>query len=403
MTYGPTARERAMRVREVLLRAVSGEITWLQAADILGYTTRTVRRWKWRLEHEGPNRLFDRRRRRSPRRTPAATVRQVLKLYGTRYRGFNVRHFCSVLRREHGIELSYTFIRLTLQDAGLVKKLRPRGRHRLRRDPRASFGEMLHLDGSPHRWLALGGDQRPTLITIVDDATRRLLYAQLTPTETTAAVLAALHAVIGAHGIPMALYTDRASWAVRTPERGQPPDLTKPTQVARALQRLGIQHILAYSPQARGRSERANRTIQGRLVNELRVAGVRTLDGANRYLTDRFIAAYNEEFAVEPADSTSVFVSAHGCDLDQILCFEEPRVVGKDNVVQWERYALQVPAQPGRRSCAGLPVLVRRHLDQHFTIWCGDRCLARFSSAGRLSPISTAAPQTAAAAAHEAA
>jgi transposase len=403
MTYGPTARERAMKVREVLLRAMSGEITWVQAADILGYTTRTVRRWKWRLEHEGPNRLFDRRRRRSPRRISAATVRQVLRLYRRRYRGFNVRHFCSLLRREHGVVLSYTFVRLTLQEAGLVKKLRPRGCHRLRRDPRACFGELLHLDGSPHRWLALSREQRPTLITVVDDATRRLLYARLTPSETTEAVLAALHAVIGVHGVPMALYTDRASWAVHTPERGQPSDLTRLTHVGRALQRLGIQHILAYSPQARGRSERANRTLQGRLVNELRVAGIRTLEGANRYLIERFVPAYNEEFGVSPTDPVSVFVTAAGADLDQILCFEERRVVGKDNVVQWERVALQVPRQPGRKTCAGLPVLVRRHLDQRFSVWCGPRCLARYGPTGRLIPTSTAAPQPALPAAHEAA
>jgi transposase len=390
MTYGPTAQERAMRVREVLLRAVSGDITWLQAADILGYSTRTVRRWKWRLEHEGPNRLFDRRRRRSPRRIASATVRQLLRLYRNRYRGFNVRHFWSMLRREHGVQLSYTFVRLTLQDAGLVKKLRPRGCHRLRRDPRACFGEMLHLDGSPHRWLALSNDQRPTLITVVDDATRRLLYAHLAPSESCEAVLSALHAVIGAHGVPMALYTDRASWAVHTPERGQPPDLTRLTQVGRALQRLGIQHILAYSPQARGRSERANRTLQGRLVNELRVARISTLESANRYLVEQFVAAYNEEFAVAPADPASAFVTAAGTDLDQILCFEERRVVGKDNVVQWERVALQVPRQPGRKTCAGLPVLVRRHLDHHFSVWHGPRCLARYGPNGRLSSPSTA-------------
>jgi hypothetical protein len=209
--------------------------------------------------------------------------------------------------------------------------------------------------------------------------------------------------VIREYGVPMALYTDRAGWAVHTPERGQPPDLTKPTQVGRALQRLGIQHILAYSPQARGRSERANRTLQGRLVNELRVAGVGTMEDANRYLAERFEPAYNEEFAVAPRDPASVFVTAAGADLDQILCFEEPRVVGKDNVVQWERLALQVPAQPGRRSCAGLPVLVRRHLDQRFSVWCGPRCLARFSPAGRLVPRSTAAPRTAVSAAHVAA
>ena len=391
MTNGPTAQERAMRVREVLLRALSGELTWVQAAEICGYTTRTMRRWRWRLEHGGPSRLFDRRRRPSPRRIPGRVVRKIVRLYRARYQGFNVRHFHAVLRRDHDIELSYTFVRLALQEAGLVKKHRPRGRHRLRREPRRCFGEMIHLDGSPHPWLALCPDQRPTLITVVDDATRRLLYAQLAPAESAEAVFAALHAVVGHHGLPMALYTDRASWAVHTPERGQPPDRFHLTQIGRALQRLGIQHILAFSPQARGRSERANRTLQGRLVNELRVAQIRSLEGANRYLRDRFIAAYNEEFAVPPADHVSAFVTAAGTDLDQILCFEDARVVGKDNVVQWEGHALQLPKQPGRASAAGLPVLVRRHLDHSFSVWCGPRCLARFDSTNALIQSSTAA------------
>jgi transposase len=395
MTYGPTAQERAMRVREVLLRAMSGELTWIQAADICGYTTRTMRRWRWRLEHEGTGRLFDRRHRPSPRRIPGRVVRKIVRLYRQTYQGFNVRHFHALLRREHDIMLSYTFVRVALQEAGLVKKKRPRGRHRLRREPRPCFGELLHLDGSPHPWLALCPDQRPTLITVVDDATRRLLYAQLSPSETAEAVLTALYAVIHRHGLPMALYTDRASWAVHTPERGQPLDRSHFTQVGRALQRLGIQHILAYSPQARGRSERANRTLQGRLVNELRITKIRTLTEANRYLTERFIDAYNEEFAVAPAEPTSVFVKAVGADLDQILCFEDSRVVGKDNVVQWDGQALQLHKRPGRPTFAGLPVVVRRHLDHTTSVWSGPRCVARFDHAGVPIQPSTAAPRQA--------
>jgi transposase len=394
MTDGPTAQERAMKVREVLLRALSGELTWIQAAEILGYSTRTVRRWKWRLEHEPSNRLFDRRRRPSPRRIPGVVMRRMVRLYRTRYRGFNVRHFHSLLVREHQMKLSYTFVRLALQEAGLVKKKRPRGRHRLRRDPRRCFGEMLHLDGSPHRWLARCPEQRATLITVVDDATRRLLDARLFVSETTEAVLTALHAVVSRFGVPMALYTDRASWAARTPIHHQPVDPQQPTQVGRALRRLGIQHILAYSPQARGRSERANRTIQGRLVNELRVAGIGDLAAANRYLEERFLPAYNEEFAVSPADPASAFVTSGGADLDQILCFEEARTIGKDNVVVWEGQPLQVPRQPGRASCAGLPVLVRRHLDRSFSIWNGPACLARFQPDGQLLVPFPADPRT---------
>src|SRR5262249_2719721 len=210
------------------------------------------------------------------------------------YQGLNVRHFCSIARREHGLVWSYSFVRQALQAAGLVKKRRPRGRHRLRRPPRECFGEMLHLDGSLHAWLTLEPDARQCLIAVVDDATRQLLHAHLCGREGTEPVLTALHAVISAHGIPQALYTDRAGWAAYTPRAGEGPDRKQLTQVGRALARLGVEHILAFSPQARGRGERVNRTLQDRLVHELRLAGIRTLDRANRYIADTFVPRYNQ-------------------------------------------------------------------------------------------------------------
>ena len=168
--------------------------------------------------------------------------------------------------------LSYSYVKQALQQAGLLPTRKPRGRHRRRREPRACFGELLHLDGSRHPWLALTPDARATLITIVDDATSALLYAQLWPQETTLAVMRALGQVIRTEGLPMALYTDRAGWAFVMPRATGPVDKTRLTQVGRSLHQLGIEHIPAYSPQARGRSERMNRTLQGRLVNELRAA-----------------------------------------------------------------------------------------------------------------------------------
>jgi hypothetical protein len=242
----------------------------------------------------------------------------------------------------------------------------------------------VHLDGSRHRWLALVPEQWQTLIVAVDDATTRVLYAQLVEGgESLGAIMTALRVILEQHGIPGAVYTDRASWAVYTPTSGTAPDRAKVTQVGRALARLGIEHIVSFSPQARGRSERMNRTLQGRLVNELRVAQIRTLEAANRYLRQRFVPTLNATFGRAPADPTSAFVPLGRVDLEQILCHEEARTVARDNTVVLDRVVLQIDKQRGRRSCAGLPVLVRRHLDGRHSIWWGPRCLGRYTATGR--------------------
>ena len=390
MTYTRAAVERAMKVQEVILRALSGRQSWLQVADVLGVSPRTVRRLRLRYQRVGYDGLFDHRRRPSPRAVPLDEVQRVLRLYRARYGprdghpGFNVRHFCDIVRRDHDVHLSYSFIKQALQAAGLVPKRRARGRHRRRREPRPCLGELLHLDGSRHRWLALRGEAWPTLLAVVDDATNRLLYAQLIEGgESVDAVMTALRAVLTTHGLPGALYTDRAHWAVHTPTSGTAPDRTRLTQVGRALARLGVEHILGYSPQARGRSERANGTLQGRLVNELRVAHITTVAAANRYLRERFMPDYNTRFARPPADPTSAFVPVGHHDLEQILCHEEERVVARDNTVTFGGLVLQIDKQRGRRSCAGLRVLVRRHLDRTHSIWWGPRRLGRYSPAGR--------------------
>jgi transposase len=390
MTYTRAAVERAMKVQEVILQALSGRQSWLQVADVLGLSPRTVRRLRLRYQRVGYDGLFDHRRRRSPRAVPVAEVQRVLRLYRDRYGpraghpGYNVRHFCDVAQRDHQVALSYSFIKQALQAAGLVAKRRARGRHRRRREPRPCLGELLHLDGSRHRWLALLPDAWHTLLAVVDDATNRLLYAQLVEGgESVQAVMTALREVVATDGLPGALYTDRAHWAVHTPTAGSAPDRTKLTQLGRALARLGIEHILGYSPQARGRSERANGTLQGRLVNELRVAGITTLSAANRYLREHFIPDYNARFTRPPADSASAFVPVGRHDLEQILCHEEARVVARDNTVSFGRYVLQIDKQRGRRSCAGLRVLVRRHLDGTHSVWWGPRRLGRYSAVGR--------------------
>ena len=385
MAYPVGAVERAMKVQEVILRALSGQLTWLQAADILGRSPRSIRRLRLRFERYGYDGLVDGRRQTpSPKRAPVAEVERMLRLYATSYRGFNVRHFVRKARREHGVPFCYAFIKKALQGAGLVPKHRARGRHRRRREPRACFGELLHLDGSRHQWLGLVPEQWLTLIAVVDDATKEVLYAQLSAEgESTARVMTALRAVITTWGLPMALYTDRAHWAAHTPVAGGGVDRKKLTQVGRALAQLGIEHILGYSPQARGRSERMNGTLQGRLINELRRAGITTVAAANRYLRERFLPDFNAEFHCSPAELTPAFIPLGPVDLEQILCHQEERVVARDNTVVLDGTIMQLAKQPGRRSCAELRVLVRRHLDGRHSVWHGARRLGLFDARGR--------------------
>jgi len=402
MTYTQAAVERAVKVHEVLMQALNGRQPWIHVAEVLGVSVRTVRRLRWRYETYGFTGLYDHRHRTpSPRAVPLAEVQRLLTLYRDRYgprdghSGFNVRHFYHIARREHGVRVSYSFVKKALQAAGLVSKRRARGRHRRRREPRPCFGELVHLDGSRHAWLALVPDAMQTLIAVVDDATKRLLYGQLVEEgESTEVIMTALWGLLETYGLPGALYTDRAGWAVYTPTSGSAPDRSKLTQVGRALAQLGIEHIVGFSPQARGRSERANGTLQGRLVNELRVADIRTVVAANRYLREHFIPDYNATFGHSPADPTSAFVPVGPHDLDQILCHEEERVVARDNTVRLDGVLLQIDKQRGRRSCASLRVLVRRHLNGQHSVWWGPRCLGLYEGAGRPLPrAETASPR----------
>lgn len=382
---------RAMKVQEVILRALSGELQWFQAAEILGVSPRTMRRYRMGLEKYGYSGLVDRRRSSpSPRSVPVAEVTRILELYRKSYRGWNVRHYYQTIRRDHGVTVSYTFVKQALQGAGLVPKLKARGRHRRRRERKACFGEMLHIDGSRHAWLSRLPEERQTLLTIVDDATSRVLYSQLWPEESSLAVLMGLREVVGTYGIPTALYSDRASWAFETAKAGQPVSKTHLTQVGEVLKRLGVEHIPSYSPQARGRSERMNGTLQGRLVNELTRFKARTLEQANVYIREQYLPNHNQTFAVAAREPESAFVAAEAAELDELFCREQVRQVGKDNVVTLGKLALQLPKQPGRRTCAGLSVIVKLWLDGRLSIHRGTQLLGRFEADGR--PADAAGP-----------
>src|SRR5437899_6533732 len=313
--YPEGAWERAMKIQEVILRAVAKKITWWQAAEIIGISDRSLRRWRWRYEQYGYDGLFDRRRGQpSPQRVPLKTVEEVLRLYQEQYPDFNVRHFHEKLREEHGIGLSYTWVKLALQGAGLVKKARRRGVHRKRRPRRPLPGMLLHLDGSSHAWL--GDGRRYDLLVVLDDATSEIYYAQLVEQESTRTVLAALRAVVEKKGLFCALYSDRASHFFETPKAGAKIDPQRLTQVGRALQQLGMRMIPAYSPQARGRSERNFGTWQGRLPQELRLRGITTVEAANLFLREHYVAEFNRRFQVQAAERVSAFVTRRVRDLD---------------------------------------------------------------------------------------
>src|SRR5450756_259460 len=294
-SYTQAAVERAMKVQEVILRALAKKITWWQAAEIIGISDRQMRRWHERYEEFGFRGLFDRRRGKpSPKKVPLAVVEKVLGLYREKYFDLNVRHFHEKLQEEHQVEISYSWVKGLLQGAGMVAKGRKRGVHRQQRPRRPLPGMLLHIDGSEHRWFQ---DERwYDLLVILDDATSQIYYAQLVEEEATLTVMAALQEVIERKGLFCALYSDRGSHFWLTPRAGEAVDPHRLTQVGRALRELGIRMIPAYSPQARGRSERNFGTWQGRLPQELRLAGCTTLAQANRFLREHYIAEFNRHF-----------------------------------------------------------------------------------------------------------
>lgn len=379
--YSWAAQERAMKVQEVILRAIGKRIMWWQAAEIVGISARQMRRWKRRYEVWGYDGLYDRRRGQpSPRRVPLAVVEKVLELYREKYFDLNVRHFHEKLREEHGLELSYTWVKLALQGAGLVGKRRRRGPHRKRRPRRPLPGMLLHLDGSSHRWFS--DDRWYDLLVVLDDATSEIYYAQLVEQESTRTVLQALRAVVEQQGVFCALYSDRASHFFLTPKAGEAVDRERLTQVGRAMKELGVQMIPAYSPQARGRSERNFSTWQGRLPQELRLCGITTLEAANRFLREQYIGELNRRFAVAAAQRGSAFLRCSRRDLDRVFAIQHERVVNRDNTVQVENRLWQIDRTAWRATLAGCRVIVYEHLDGTWSIGYGPHIVGRYTAAG---------------------
>lgn len=375
-----SATERTMKVSEVIKLALEKKIRWLDAADILGISPRQMHRIKVRYEVDGDVRaLRDNRFGRPPRnKVPDDLTARVLTLYRQQYKGFNSQHFHEQLA-EHGIRVSYTWTKNVLLDSGLISRKGTRKPYRRRRERESMRGLLVHFDGSKHRWFQSADGALQDLLAFVDDATSEILAARLVPEEGTRTTLALLRELVEERGTFGRLYTDRASHFVFTPKGGQEPDRTKKSQVERVLDDLGIELVCAFSPQARGRSERLWRTLQGRLPLELSRIEARTYDAANAYL-GRFVPRFNKRFAVTPAVEDTGFVPVARADLDRIFTLRFERVVAGDHTIRFHNRLLQLDAPRGASLLPKRTVQLRVALDGRIFVYLGTRLVQTFDA-----------------------
>jgi transposase len=367
------------KFRDVLSRWERGDLSMLEAGELLGMSERQFRRYRDRYEEDGVDGLVDGRLGKpSPKRVPAADVGLMLELYRHAYRGWNVKHFHEHLVRDHDFRWGYTWVKTQLHTAGLVERAKRRGAHRRKRERKPWEGMMLHQDGSRAAWLA--GRAQLDLIVTMDDATSTIYAAFLIEEEGTVSTLRALLDVFTAHGLPSSLYTDRGSHYFYTPKADGPVDKNRLTQVGRALKHLGIEHIAAYSPEARGRSERMFGTLQDRLIKELAKAGIREIDAANAWIRDVYLPEHNARFAKPAALEESAFVAADPALLAETLCIEEERVVARDNTVAYDSRQLQLPASSARAHYVKARVKVREYPDGTLAVFHGPRRIAHYTA-----------------------
>ena len=374
---------RTMKFSHVYERFEGGTLSQMEAGELLGLGERTFRRWCARYREEGEDGLRDRRiGTAAANRVPEAEAARVEALYRERYQGFTAKHFHEHLMRDHRqwFLWGYSWTKLFLQSRGLCDAAPRRGAHRRKRPRRPLPGMMLHQDASRHVWVA--GEPACDLVVTLNDATSAIYSALLVPEEGTASTFAGLLETFSAQGLPCSLYTDRGSHYFHTPTVGGRVSRTAPTQVGRALAQLGIEHIAAYSPEARGRSERAFRTLADRLPKELALAGVKTVAAANAFLRATYVPQHNARFAVAAEQAGSAFVAVPGVDLREVLCHEETRVVGNDNTVVLHKVRLQIPASPLRAHYVRASVKVRRYADGSHAVFHGPRCIGRYDAAG---------------------
>lgn len=358
-----------------------GKFTQYELAQILGISERTLRRHIDRYEEAGLDGLIDKRlTQMSHKRAPVDEVVGLVDLYRKEYRGWNIKHFHSFYARHHDGQRSYTWVKSTLQQAGAVVRAKARGKHRKKRERAPLPGMMVHQDASTHAWLE---GCRWDLVVTMDDATGRHLSMFFCEEEGTSSSLHGIGQTIARHGLFCSLYTDRGSHYFTTPEVGGKVDKINLTQVGRALKQLGIEHIAAYSPEARGRSERAFGTHQERLPRELAKAKITDMASANAYLEQVYMPQHNAEFAVPPAQEGSAFVPYIG-HLPDVLCEHHERVVANDNCVSFQGLSLQIPASDDRPHYVKVRVRVHRYVDGTLAIFHGPRKLAEYDAQGTL-------------------
>jgi len=361
------------KFRTVLSRWERKELSAQEAGEILGMSERQFRRYRRRYEEDGFAGLADRRLgKASFKRVPVDKIAWMLGQYRTHHMGWNVKHFHEHIQRQYGFEWGYTWTKTQLHVAGLVARSRRRGPHRRKR-PRKP-------DASPFAWLE--GAPELDLVVTMDDATGEIYSAFVVEEEGTVSTFRALVEVFTARGLPSSLYTDRGSHYFFTPTAGEAVDKERLTQVGRALARLGIEHIPAYSPQARGRSERMFGTLQGRLPKELSLFGIHDIDAANRYIREVYLPLHNDQFAVPPQIDESAFVAVDPASLVDILCIEHDRVVARDNTVAYESRTLQLPQTPARAHYVKANVKIREYPDGTLAVFHGPRRLARYTAHG---------------------
>ena len=372
-----------MRFTDVLGRSERSELSQMEAAEMLGISERTFRRWRDRHRDAGLPGLEDRRLAPSLRRAPVAEIERMLGLYRDIYRDFTVKHFHEHLAKRHNYTLGYTVTKLHLHRAGLVQAATKRSAHRKKRPRRPLPGMLLHQDASKHAWLT-GDAGNYDLVVTMEDTTSSIYSAFLVDEEGTASSFRGVREVVAKHGLFCSLYTDRGSHYFHTPEGGGPVSRTVLTQFGRALKQLGIEHIAAYSPQARGRSERLFDTLQDRVPKELKLAGIGTVEAANRWLNDVYIAEHNERFAVAAEQEGSAFVADTMQAWREILCIQEDRTVGNDNTVKWEGRRLQLPPSRLRPHFVKATVRVHEYPDGQLAVYWGPHRLADYAADGTL-------------------
>lgn len=371
---------RKMRFKEAYENYKSRRITQEDAAKLLGVCDRTFRRYMNKYDEGGVDALLDKRLTQASHRcAPVDEVMRLTQQYRSHYSGWNARHFHAWYCKDGGTR-SYTWVKSRLQEAGLIKRTSKRGAHRKRRERSPLTGMMIHQDGSTHEWVA---NQKWDLIVTMDDATNEHYSMFFVQEEGTASSFRGVQEVIEKQGLFCSFYSDRGSHYWHTPEAGGKVDKHNLTQFGQAMKRLGIEMIAAYSPQARGRSERMFRTHQERLPKELALAGITDMEKANRYLQEVYMPAFNNEFQQPAVVDGSAFVPWIGGEIEDYLCERHERVVGHDNCVSFNNLKLQIPADQHRCHYVKAKVIVLRYPDGKLAILHGPRKIANYDKTGR--------------------